>query len=287
MEEEKNFFDEYEISFQGKVRNLYEINDKLLLIIATDRISAFDFVFNDEIQGKGIILNKLTKFWFNKTNQIINNHLESDQKIKELKIPKTDIDRCMVVKKTKVIPIEAIVRGYLAGSAWKEYKETNKIHGTTAEKNLSKYDKFEQPIFTPSTTSAVGDKDINISFEKMENNIGKSLANTIKETSLKLYNFAHEFAKNKGIIIADTKFEYGIDDEDNLILIDEIFTTDSSRFWIYNNDTEQINHESFDKQFFRDYLISIGWQNEQIEIPLEIKNKLMDKYNLALRLLTS
>ena len=121
----------------------------------------------------------------------------------------------------------------------------------------------------------------------MENNIGKSLANTIKETSLKLYNFAHEFAKNKGIIIADTKFEYGIDDEDNLILIDEIFTTDSSRFWIYNNDTEQINHESFDKQFFRDYLISIGWQNEQIEIPLEIKNKLMDKYNLALRLLTS
>ncbi len=286
MQKEKNFFDIYKLSFKGKVRDIYEINNKLLLIIASDRISAFDFVFNDEIPGKGITLNKLTKFWFNKTSQIFHNHLETNLKIDDLKIPKNYIDRCILVTKTRVVPIEAIIRGYLKGSEWNEYNSEKKIHGVSIKENFSKYEKFNKPIFTPSTKAVVGERDINISFEEMKTSIGAQLAEEIKEISLKLYSFAHEFAKERGIIIADTKFEFGLDDNDNLLLIDEIFTPDSSRFWLYNNSTEEIQYESFDKQFFRDYLISIGWNKEQLKLPLEIKNKLMDKYNLALTLLT-
>ena len=287
MKDSEKLFGDYELSFKGKVRDIYDINDKHLLIVTTDRISAFDYVFEDIIPGKGILLTKMTKFWFKLTNQIITNHLLDKNEIKNLNISNEVADRCMLVKKTKVLPIEAIVRGHLTGSAWESYKKKSIINNEITKKIYKQYQKFDQAIFTPSTKASVGKKDQNISFDEMKGIIGENLSVKIKEISLKLYQFAYKYAENKGIIIADTKFEFGLDENGDLVLIDEIFTPDCSRFWLYDNKEKKINYDSFDKQFFRNYLIDMKWNNNQINIPENIKQKLIQRYQLAYKLITS
>ena len=271
----------YNLIFSGKVRDVYDYEQEKLLIITTDRISAFDFVFDDEIEGKGIILNKMSKFWFILSNHLIKNHfldIKPD-------IPEEFRNRVMVVKKTKVLPIEAIVRGHVTGSAWKEYKKSKTIHGESIKQNISEHGKLTEPLFTPSTKAEIGNKDENINFDRMKELVGLELAKKIKEVSLKLYNFAYKYAKKRGVIIADTKFEFGLDYNNELILIDEIFTPDCSRFWLINKEGG-IDYSAFDKQFFRDYLISKNWNNNQIKIPENIKQELIHKYGTALNLLT-
>lgn len=276
------------LSHQGKVRDIFEVkNQKYLLIYTSDRISAFDFVFDDTIPGKGTLLNKLSLFWFEKTKEIIKNHIINFQTIKINNLSDEDKDRCMLVKKTKVLPIEAIVRGYLAGSAWQSYKKTKIINNKKSDIIYKEFQQFEKPIFTPSTKAEKGQRDQNISFEKMKSLIGEQLSEKIREVSIKLYNFAHSYAQKKGIIIADTKFEFGLDENNNLTLIDELFTPDCSRFWLYDAETKEINYESFDKQFLRNYLISINWQNKQIPLPSDIKDELIRRYKLAYDLLTN
>ena len=276
------------LSHQGKVRDIFEVkNQKYLLIYTSDRISAFDFVFDDTIPGKGTLLNKLSLFWFEKTKEIIKNHIINFQTIKINNLSDKDKDRCMLVKKTKVLPIEAIVRGYLAGSAWQSYKKTKIINNKKSDIIYEEFQQFEKPIFTPSTKAEKGQRDQNISFEKMKSLIGEQLSEKIREVSIKLYNFAHSYAQKKGIIIADTKFEFGLDENNNLTLIDELFTPDCSRFWLYDAKTKEINYESFDKQFLRNYLISINWQNKQIPLPSDIKDELIRRYKLAYDLLTN
>jgi len=287
MKDSEKLFGDYELSFKGKVRDIYNINDNRLLIVTTDRISAFDYVFEDMIPGKGILLTKMTKFWFKLTNQIITNHLLDKNEIKNLNISSEVADRCMLVKKTKVLPIEAIVRGHLTGSAWESYKKKSIINNEITKKIYKEYQKFDQVIFTPSTKANVGKKDQNISFDEMKDIIGENLSVKIKETSLKLYEFAYKYAENKGVIIADTKFEFGLDENGDLVLIDEIFTPDCSRFWLYDNKEKEINYDSFDKQFFRNYLINMKWNNNQINIPEDIKQKLIQRYQLAYKLITS
>ena len=272
----------YELAFKGKVRHIYVIDNDKLLIYTSDRISAFDFTFDDPVIDKGIVLTKMAKFWFDKTKHIVKNHLcetplDLSSKLKE---------RCMVVTKTEVVPIEAIVRGHLAGSAWETYREDKMINGEVTEDKLDKYEKLNKPIFTPSTKADVGDKDINISKAEMDKIIGKELADEISRISLALYDYAYCYALERGVIIADTKFEFGLDKEGKLLLIDEIFTPDCSRFWLYDNELGKINYDAFDKQFFRDYLIKSNWDNEQIQIPDNIKQTILSKYNTAYELIT-
>ena len=273
----------YNLIHKGKVRNIYEYASDRLLIVTTDRISAFDFVFEDEIPGKGELLTKMSEFWFRKTRHILDNHIIEDSSIN---VASDIVDRSMLVKKTEVIPIEAIVRGHLSGSAWKSYKDSKEINGKLISKEYQQYDMLNQPIFTPSTKARIGSKDENISIEKMYDIIGKNLADRVISKSLLLYEYAYDYAKKRGIIIADTKFEFGIDSEDNLILIDEVFTPDCSRFWLYDIDKNHIDHNSFDKQFFRDYLLSINWDSQQIVLPANIKNEIMERYKLAYKLIT-
>ena len=271
----------YNLIFSGKVRDVYDYEKEKLLIITTDRISAFDFVFDDEIEGKGIILNKMSKFWFTLSSSLVKNHFLN---IKP-DIPEKFKDRVMVVKKTKVLPIEAIVRGYVTGSAWKEYKKSKTIHNESIKQNLSEHGKLTEPLFTPSTKAEIGNKDENINFDRMKELVGLDLAEKIKAVSLTLYNFAYEYAKKRGVIIADTKFEFGLDSDNKLTLIDEIFTPDCSRFWLINKEGG-VDYSAFDKQFFRNYLISKNWNNDQIKIPANIKQELIHKYETALNLLT-
>ena len=273
----------YNLIHKGKVRNIYEYASDRLLIVTTDRISAFDFVFEDEIPGKGELLTKMSEFWFRKTRHILDNHIIEDS---SMNVASDIVDRSMLVKKTEVIPIEAIVRGHLSGSAWKSYKDSKEINGKLINKEYQQYDMLNQPIFTPSTKARIGSKDENISIEKMYDIIGKNLADRVISKSLLLYEYAYDYAKKRGIIIADTKFEFGIDSENNLILIDEVFTPDCSRFWLYDIDKNHINHNSFDKQFFRDYLLSINWDSQQIVLPANIKNEIMERYKLAYKLIT-
>ena len=270
----------YNLLFKGKVRNIYDYGDDRLLIYTSDRISAFDYVFKDEVPGKGVLLTKMAKFWFNKTNHIIQNHILDEQ----LDIPENIQKNCMLVTKTKVLPIEAIVRGHLAGSAWSTYESIGKVNNIEMAKSYKKYDEFKEPIFTPSTKAEIGDKDENISIEQMQGIIGVDLTEKIQRISIELFKFAYNFAKERGVIIADTKFEFGLDKDNKLVLIDEIFTPDCSRFWLYKNN--KIDYKSFDKQFFRDYLTSIKWNNNQIQLPEDIKNSLLEKYQVAYNLIT-
>ena len=271
----------YNLLFKGKVRNIYDYGNDRLLIYTSDRISAFDYVFKDEVPGKGVLLTKMAKFWFNKTNHIIQNHILNEQ----LDMPENIQKNCMLVTKTKVLPIEAIVRGHLAGSAWSTYESIGKVNNIEMAKSYKKYDKFKEPIFTPSTKAEIGDKDENISIEQMQGIIGVDLTEKIQRISVELFKFAYDFAKERGVIIADTKFEFGLDKDNKLVLIDEIFTPDCSRFWLYKNN--KIDYNSFDKQFFRDYLTSIKWNNNQIQLPEDIKHSLLEKYQVAYNLITT
>ncbi len=270
--------DSYKKLYSGKIRDVYEYDQEHLLIVTTDRISAFDYVFEEEIFGKGSLLNKMSIFWFKLTNGIIKNHYID-------KIPKIDsnlISRSMLVKKTKVLPVEAIVRGHIAGSAWKSYQENGSINGIKMISGLCEYDRLSEPIFTPSTKS---NKDENISISQMKDMIGEEVSKKIIKASFDLYNFAYEYSKNRGIIIADTKFEFGLNDNEDLILIDEIFTPDCSRFLKLDADGSY-DLDAFDKQYFRNYLLANNWNKNQIKIPSDIKMNLMNKYQVAYDLIT-
>jgi phosphoribosylaminoimidazole-succinocarboxamide synthase len=275
MNQNDTYFLENSPLFSGKIRQVFNYSQDKLLIKTSDKISAFDFVFDDEVTTKGSLLTKITKFWFNKTQHIIKNHLLDDTNLKDL-IPKS-YESCMLVKKCRPIRIESIVRGYLSGSAYSEYLENGKVSDITIKPGLKLNDRFDAPIFTPSTKAEVGDKDENITFTQMKELIGTDEAIYINKKSIELYNFAHEYALSKGLCLIDTKFEFGYDDQNNIILIDEIFTPDCSRYCL-EQDINNKDVDFFDKQFFRNYLREIGWQSTQINIPEKIKNTLITRY---------
>ena len=275
MNQNDTYFLENSPLFSGKIRQVFNYSQDKLLIKTSDKISAFDFVFDDEVTTKGSLLTKITKFWFNKTQHIIKNHLLDDTNLKNL-IPKS-YESCMLVKKCRPIRIESIVRGYLSGSAYSEYLKNGKVSDITIKPGLKLNDRFDAPIFTPSTKAEVGDKDENITFTQMKELIGNDEAIYINKKSIELYNFAHEYALSKGLCLIDTKFEFGYDDQNNIILIDEIFTPDCSRYCLAQ-DTNKKDIDFFDKQFFRNYLREIGWQGTQINIPEKIKNTLITRY---------
>jgi len=275
MNQNDTYFLENSPLFSGKIRQVFNYSQDKLLIKTSDKISAFDFVFDDEVTTKGSLLTKITKFWFNKTQHIIKNHLLDDTNLKNL-IPKS-YESCMLVKKCRPIRIESIVRGYLSGSAYSEYLKNGKVSDISIKPGLKLNDRFDVPIFTPSTKAEVGGKDQNITFTQMKELIGNDEAIYINKKSIELYNFAHEFALSNGLCLIDTKFEFGYDDQNNIILIDEIFTPDCSRYCLAQ-DTNKKDIDFFDKQFFRNYLREIGWQGTQINIPEKIKNTLITRY---------
>ncbi|MCF6147189.1 MAG: phosphoribosylaminoimidazolesuccinocarboxamide synthase [Candidatus Kuenenia sp.] len=276
---------------RGKVRDIYEVNNALL-IVTTDRISAFDVVLPNGIPYKGQVLTGLSEYWFHYTSDIAENHLIT-----------TDIDsidntnikqhkdllqgRSMLVKKVDVIPVECVIRGYLAGSGWKEYQKSQSICGIKLPAGLRESDKLPEPIFTPSTKATTG-HDENIPVSKVIDMIGKTLTDELKEKSIRIYTKASEYARSKGIIICDTKFEWGITHDNKTILIDEILTPDSSRFWPLENYTPGKPQPSYDKQFIRDYLESIRWDKNPPapELPPDIIRKTSEKYLNAYKSLT-
>ena len=267
---------------QGKVRDIYDIDSQYMLIVATDRLSAFDVIFEQPIASKGKILTEIANFWFDKTKHIIQNHL-TKIKLEEVLTAKeveTLSGRAIVVKKLKPLPVEAVVRGYLIGSGWKEYQESQSVCGIALPEDLRLASRLEKPIFTPSSKAAVGEHDANISFEEVEGLIGTDLAKKIKEVSLKIYSFASKLAIEKGIIIADTKFEFGLDSNNQLTLMDEVLTPDSSRFWSLSDYTLGISPKSFDKQIIRDYLETLDWNKAPPapEIPQKIMLQAANKY---------
>lgn len=255
---------------QGKVRDTYVVDDQHFLMVTSDRISAFDVIMNEAVESKGKILSRVSNFWFHKTESIIKNHLtdiDPESVVKDHEIPLIK-DRSVVVKRLQPLPVEAIVRGYLIGSGWKDYQSSGSVSGITLPKNLQQAEKLAEPIFTPSTKAAVGDHDENISFDQMANVIGEDRAKNIKDKSIEIYNFARDYALDRGIIIADTKFEFGLDDQGDLILMDEILTPDSSRFWDADLYKIGTSPQSFDKQFLRDWLESIDWNKQPPPPPL-------------------
>ena len=267
---------------RGKVRDIYDLGDRLL-IVATDRISAFDVVMPNPIPDKGTILTQLSKFWFDMTKEIVPNHIVSTdvKDFPEECRPYQEIlrDRSMLVVKTQPLPIECVVRGYLSGSGWEEYKKTGEVCSIALPKGLVESSKLEKPIFTPATKEEIGHHDENITFEKVEMIVGKELAQRLKSLSLSIYKKARDFAEGNGILIADTKMEFGIKDE-KLLLIDELLTPDSSRFWPKDDYRPGGSQKSFDKQFLRDYLLSIKWDKSPPapQLPEEIITKTREKY---------
>jgi phosphoribosylaminoimidazole-succinocarboxamide synthase len=270
---------------RGKVRDVYDLGD-VLLIVATDRISAFDVVMDTPITGKGAILTALSSFWFDKTTHIIKNHIISTNPVEYPKECLPYIDqlqgRSMLVVKTKPLPIECVVRGYLAGSGWKEYQSTSTICGITLPSGLSESEKLPSPIFTPATKAEEG-HDENITLVEAIHLCGES-ALQAKEISMKLYDFAYQYAAKRGIILADTKFEFGIDSHGDLLLIDEALTPDSSRYWLQESYHIGKTQENLDKQVLRDYLETLDWNKQYPSPPLpnEIVQAIIAKYQLAL-----
>ena len=267
---------------QGKVRDIYDIDSQYMLIVATDRLSAFDVIFEQPIASKGKILTEIANFWFDKTKHIIQNHL-TKIKLEEVLTAKeveTLSGRAIVVKKLKPLPVEAVVRGYLIGSGWKEYQESQSVCGIALPEDLRLASRLEKPIFTPSSKAAVGEHDANISFEEVEGLIGADLAKEMKGVSLEIYRFASKLAIEKGIIIADTKLEFGLDSNDQLTLMDEVLTPDSSRFWSLSDYAPGESPKSFDKQIIRDYLETLDWNKSPPapEIPQKIMHQAANKY---------
>ena len=246
---------------RGKVRDIFDIDEKHMLIVTTDRLSAFDVVFDEPIPEKGKILTSIANYWFKKTNHIIQNHLTEININEVLSYKESEQlkDRAIVVKKLKPIPIEAVVRGYLIGSGWKEYTNTGAVCGIRLPKKMRLAEKLDQAIFTPSSKADVGKHDENISFIETKNIVGEELATQIKNTSIRLYDFASKHSIRRGIIIADTKFEFGLDNEGQLTLMDEVLTPDSSRFWPLQDYKPGLSPKSFDKQIIRDYLETLDW----------------------------
>ncbi|MBI1174181.1 MAG: phosphoribosylaminoimidazolesuccinocarboxamide synthase [Sideroxydans sp.] len=277
---------------RGKVRDIYGVDDQHLLIVQTDRLSAFDVILPTPVPGKGEVLTSMSNFWFARLGHVIPNHLSG---IAPEEVVKTDADRAQVqgrsfvVKRLKPLPIEAIVRGYLVGSGWKDYKKTGAVCGIQLPTGLQEAQKLPQPLFTPSTKAAVGEHDENISFEEAKNLLGEARANEVKDATLRLYTEAADYALTRGIIIADTKFEFGVDDAGKLYLIDEALTPDSSRFWPADEYRVGSNPPSFDKQFVRDWLESSGWNKQPPapEAPTDVLLKTAEKYREALQRLTA
>jgi len=275
---------------KGKVRDIYDIDDKRMLIVTTDRLSAFDVVFDDGIAKKGAVLTSVANFWFDKTNHIIPNHLTheplnsvlSDQEAKQVE------GRAIIVKKLKPLAVEAIVRGYIIGSGWKDYQHTGGICGIALPSNLKLAEKLPDVLYTPSSKAAVGEHDENIDFETTISILGTEMAQQVQQASLALYQFAAEFALERGIIIADTKFEFGLDENNTLTLMDEVLTPDSSRFWSAQDYQVGTSPKSFDKQIIRDYLETLDWDKTPPapKLPQNIIKKTANKYQQVQHLLT-
>ena len=267
---------------QGKVRDIYDIDKNNMLIVASDRLSAFDVIFDQPILEKGKILTSIANYWFDKTEHIIQNHLTGIA-LKDV-LPEKESraleGRAIVVKKLKPLPIEAVVRGYIIGSGWKEYLNLGSVCGISLPSGLKLAEKLESPIYTPSSKAAAGEHDTNISFAETEALVGAGLAKQIRDKSFALYSFASEHALNRGIIIADTKFEFGLDSNNQLTLMDEALTPDSSRFWPLSDYFPGQSPKSFDKQIIRDYLETLDWNKAPPapSIPKEIMTMAANKY---------
>jgi phosphoribosylaminoimidazole-succinocarboxamide synthase len=276
---------------RGKVRDIYDLGDTLL-IVATDRISAFDVVLPNAVPGKGRVLTEISKYWFSQTETIVKNHLITTEvnDFPQVCRPHAALleGRSMLVKRTRPLPVECVVRGYLSGSGLKEYKAAGTVSGIKLPPGLSEASRLPEPIFTPSTKAEVGEHDVNIDFDTVMRLVGKDTAYEIKKYTLAIYKRACELAEPKGIIIADTKLEFGIY-HDEVILIDEVLTPDSSRFWPKNDYQEGVVQKSFDKQFVRDYLLSLAWDQRPPApvLPDDVVRKTSEKYFEVLRMLTS
>ncbi|HEX9812957.1 MAG TPA: phosphoribosylaminoimidazolesuccinocarboxamide synthase [Burkholderiales bacterium] len=276
---------------RGKVRDVYAVGTDHMLIVTTDRLSAFDVVLPTPIPGKGAVLTELSNFWFARTRHVVPNHLADLPLARVLIDPveRTPVEgRSVVVRKMKALPVEAVVRGYIAGSGWKEYRQRSTVCGIALPPGLREADRLPEPIFTPSTKAAVGLHDENISFEKAAELIGAEIAAKVHDVSIALYKEAAEYARGCGIIIADTKFEFGLDSDGRLALIDEALTPDSSRFWPIDQYRPGSNPPSFDKQYVRDYLETLGWDKKPPApaLPPDVVARTAEKYREALTRLT-
>ncbi len=247
---------------RGKVRDVFELGDQRLLMVASDRLSAFDVILPDPIPGKGEMLCQLSNFWFAKTAHLIENHLTGEDVAGVLPTgtdPRLYVRRSVVTKKLRPVPVEAIVRGYIIGSGWKDYQHSGRVCGIELPGGLRQADRLPEPIFTPSTKAAVGDHDENVSFDSIVELIGGDLAEQIRSATLRIYAFASAYALQRGVIIADTKLEFGLDENGKLLVMDEMLTPDSSRFWPADEYRPGISPPSYDKQFVRDYLETLDW----------------------------
>lgn len=276
---------------RGKVRDIYKVDAKRLLIVASDRISAFDVVLPDPIPGKGIVLTSIANFWFRKLAHVIPNHLTGVDPAAVLADPRdheTVGGRAVVVERLKPLPLEAVVRGFLIGSGWKDYCATGHVSGVALPSGLELAEQLREPIFTPSTKAAPGAHDENVSVQHVRDIIGSELAQRVEETSLRLYGEATRHARGRGIIIADTKFEFGLDDDGGLKLMDEVLTPDSSRFWPADTYEPGVSPQSFDKQYVRDYLETLDWNKcaPGPHLPAVVVERTRSKYAEALERLT-
>jgi phosphoribosylaminoimidazole-succinocarboxamide synthase len=279
------------LAARGKVRDIYEVDAKRLLIVATDRLSAFDVVLPDPIPGKGIVLTSISNFWFKKLENVIPNHLTGVPPHTVLADPRDHAivrDRAVVVHKLRPLPIEAVVRGYLIGSGWKDYCKTGRVSGVQLPTGLEVAQRLREPIFTPSTKAAAGQHDENISIDDAKDLIGADLTSKVREASLRLYTQATEYARARGIIIADTKFEFGLDEAGELRVMDEVLTPDSSRFWPADTYKPGSSPPSFDKQYIRDYLETLDWDKRAPgpRLPAVVIERTRAKYVEALQRLT-
>jgi phosphoribosylaminoimidazole-succinocarboxamide synthase len=274
---------------RGKVRDIYAVDADKMLIVTSDRLSAFDVVMADPIPDKGRVLNEMANFWFARLGHIVPNQLtgiDPESVVSEDERPQVR-GRSVVVKKLKPLPIEAVVRGYIIGSGWKDYQKTGRVCGIELPKGLQQAQQLPEPIFTPATKAESG-HDENISFAEVEKRIGKGLAAKVRDVSIRLYREASEYAAQKGIIIADTKFEFGLDKNNELVLIDEVLTADSSRFWPKDSYQVGISPPSYDKQYVRDYLETLDWNKEPPppKLPQDVIARTSEKYREALQRLT-
>jgi phosphoribosylaminoimidazole-succinocarboxamide synthase len=276
---------------RGKVRDLYAIDADRLLVVQTDRLSAFDVILPDAIPGKGRVLNRIANFWFERTAHLIPNHLVARPLAEVLPDPVERAQaegRSVVARRLKALPVEAVVRGYLIGSGWKDYLATGQVCGITLPTGLRQGERLPQPLFTPATKAAVGDHDENISYAQVEALIGTDLAARVRDAALALYAFAADYARERGIIIADTKFEFGLAPDGQLVLIDEALTPDSSRFWPADSYQVGSSPPSFDKQYVRDHLETLDWNKTAPgpRLPAEVIERTGAKYREALLRLT-
>ncbi len=276
---------------RGKVRDIYGVDDEHLLIVATDRLSAYDVVLPDPVPGKGRVLTEISNFWFHRLADLAPNHLVERSLESVVGDPDTRRHlegRAVVVRRLKPLPIEAVVRGYLIGSGWRDYQSSGAICGIALPAGLAQADRLPAPVFTPATKAAAGDHDENIPFEQVQELIGERLALKVRDVALAIYERAAAYALERGIIVADTKFEFGLDDEGRLWLIDEVLTPDSSRFWPLDQYRPGASPPSFDKQYVRDYLDTLDWDKTAPgpNLPAEVIARTSEKYREALRLIT-